>query len=87
MILEGHAIKITKSKDFKDLLNSEFYRQLVLSMENNFGTIFYCYYNKCINEIDYAIEEWVNKQVKIIKHDSLKDYYKYINPIINYTDI
>lgn len=36
--------------------------------------------------MDYGAEWWMIEN-DYIRHKSLEDYYKYLNPIINYTDI
>lgn len=89
MILEGHAIKITNIKDFKDIYSidiyNDIYKRLIHDKECNDIILYYCIYHK--NKTDWASEWWVKELNNYIVHESLKDYYKYINPIINYTDI
>jgi hypothetical protein len=89
MILEGHAIKITNLniKDFKNLYEENLYNIIykrLIDSEHNINAFYYCINLK--NIIDYAAEWWI-KEYKYIIHESLEDYYKYINPIINYSDI
>lgn len=90
MILEGHAIKITylNVKDFKDLYEEDLYniiyKRLIDNKRDKINFFYYCVNFK--NRIDYAAEWWI-KESNYIIHESLEDYYKYINPIINYTDI
>lgn len=89
MILEGHAIKIINIKDFKDIYSidiyNDIYKRLIHDKECNDIILYYCIYHK--NKIDWASEWWVKELNNYIVHESLEDYYKYINPIINYTDI
>ena len=89
MILEGHAIKITNLENFKDLLIPGVYEQAKFHIIENPEDIYYCYYDTSIDRIDYAAEWWIKERVnmKFIIHESLQDYYNYINSIINYTDI
>lgn len=88
MILEGHAIKINKLKDFKNLYDIDKYNDICKRILNdkltNTANPYYLIYYR--EQMDYASEWWVKESGYII-HKSLKDYYKYINPIINYQDI
>ena len=87
MILEGHAIKINNLEDFKDLFIPKIYEQAAGCITTNPEETYCCYYNIALDRPDYALEWWIKHYNNHIIHESLQDYYNYINPIINYTDI
>ena len=86
MILAGHAIKITNSEDFKNEFSSDLWQEILTNRKKNLDTTYYYHYSLAKKGMDYGAEWWMIEN-DYIRHKSLEDYYKYLNPIINYTDI